>query len=825
MINKLSKTTSLRNLRCGDCAGQIATFILLILVVVLILIMVFVNIGEVALTATKVSTVADAAALSLGSQLLSRAAHFRNIMRQPLPGGTYIEGTETSPPKICKSNGILDVILGFIVAAIVILATLVIVILTGGLAAPVLVAVLAGAGLLGGGIGGYIGGGLQSRVTAAGDRFRWGGASTWNSALSGMAIGLAMGLAVGGACVFTGVGVAAAPPQVSTSVVGFSEALTKAAEATAAGAKASMIPAASDLFAPVITGLTQVTITMPGVASILVPEALVAAILLTGGAQYLSFRQSVEIGQKGLKNLAAAFSSFARALRGLPQPDQIKEGIALQVLSNIVDDPQMTNSTFEYDCNHDGSIDPQFEVGRDPCDVDGDGNYTESTPMFAYWWLDRLNMQKIKVDKIKDFLKGYIYRDPVPKQRNLPEFKAFLKGLISNVELESPPRAPGIFCRQNNKENLCCIKGNLWQDSPVIFFLRRLMDIGLWNTDEEKKLFSGSRPAQLGQTPVDTMDLIWYNLQQLDESLEELIDEGTQNSFYTVISDWRFWFDQFSQAPYKDDKPLPEVVFYGTPPGWANPFPGLEALRNKIQSKMESLTACVVDPTTGFILPPNPVPCKNYSWNGHSYEVVAVPYPPGGGLYSKDIKATIEKQFIVEQYVPLFTAFNQYLYTLYGPGEYPGGDYGIRNWLDQLEQGLSFDPPHPVYGRYYYFSPAYYNWTDSRGKHSVSVEMPAYFDFARMEMSEKDSFNNYVKEICFYLDHYSGSGNDHWVKVTRMDEARKSAGLLGVWNPWANYHVDGEWLRVTRKTKVEYGLYQGASYRPFVKIKEKTSQW
>jgi len=73
MLNTFYKKFSLENLKKDKSSGQIATLLILIIVVVLIMVLVTVNLGQLSLSSTSLSNVADSAALSLASQLSSRA--------------------------------------------------------------------------------------------------------------------------------------------------------------------------------------------------------------------------------------------------------------------------------------------------------------------------------------------------------------------------------------------------------------------------------------------------------------------------------------------------------------------------------------------------------------------------------------------------------------------------------------------------------------------------------------------------------------------------------------------------------------------------------
>ncbi|MFA5401875.1 MAG: Tad domain-containing protein, partial [Dehalococcoidia bacterium] len=73
MLSGFYKRFSLNNLREGKPLGQVATLLILMIVVVLIMILTTVNLGQLSISTTNLSNVADSAALSLASQLATRS--------------------------------------------------------------------------------------------------------------------------------------------------------------------------------------------------------------------------------------------------------------------------------------------------------------------------------------------------------------------------------------------------------------------------------------------------------------------------------------------------------------------------------------------------------------------------------------------------------------------------------------------------------------------------------------------------------------------------------------------------------------------------------
>lgn len=109
MFTNLCKISSLNNLgKKGPGpffkkGGQIATILIVMMVAVLIFILVTVNVGRTSTYATTLANAADAAALSLGSQLATHGY----VLREGLKTGADDSDGEYSedPPQVCKRGG------------------------------------------------------------------------------------------------------------------------------------------------------------------------------------------------------------------------------------------------------------------------------------------------------------------------------------------------------------------------------------------------------------------------------------------------------------------------------------------------------------------------------------------------------------------------------------------------------------------------------------------------------------------------------------------------------------------------------------------------
>jgi hypothetical protein len=273
----LKRITSLNNLNTGSIRGQIATILILITVALMIFILTTINLGRVSVKATQVANATDSATLYLASMLATRA-HF---LWERLDNST----------EQCEKGGILSAVLGFVFAII----SVVLIVVTGGLATPGLVAlqsvgnalIITAAGTLGGFAGGYI----------------------QTGELKGAAMGAIQGFAIGAGF--------AAPGLLGSGTI----ALSSGANLVSIGGVPFLVVSTSGLLTGAVTG---------GLTAI--------------GAGYIGRLQSDLVESK-----AENFASLYRGLKNLPEVEQARESVFLMALSQLVDDPNMENDRYDLD--------------------------------------------------------------------------------------------------------------------------------------------------------------------------------------------------------------------------------------------------------------------------------------------------------------------------------------------------------------------------------------------------------------------------------------------------------------------------------------------
>jgi len=310
MLSGFYKRFSLNNLREGKPLGQVATLLILMIVVILIMILTTVNLGQLAISTTNLSNVADGAALNLASQLATRSY-------------SLYKGLGNSLCK-CKSGGFGGLIGAIIGAIIVIVVT---VVTYGAGTAPTMAAAfgstttMVAAGAIGGAIGG-----------AAGSAYS--GTNVLQGAIQGALIGASIGFgasSIGTSTVTAGSGATSSAGIVTTEVTVVQTSATYGAgSALGGGVQGNYVlqslPLAVGTEVPAGATVLSGSVAVPSLTGAVVGGGLAAST-----ATYNAYVAD--------QNQSAAFAAASQMLNGLPDYDRFRESIFLQVFSQTVDDP------------------------------------------------------------------------------------------------------------------------------------------------------------------------------------------------------------------------------------------------------------------------------------------------------------------------------------------------------------------------------------------------------------------------------------------------------------------------------------------------------
>ncbi len=786
---------SIENLRRGRRGpstrlrrGQIATFMLLVIVVILILAMVTSNIGDLSMRATSVANAADAASLFLASQLASRGYQ----MWDSLDGNS---GDGDGTTKRCRKRGWLGIILAVVVALIAIftqqywLLKAVPTLVGAGIAGGTAVSAIT-AGAIGGAVGGAIGGGIE-------------GTGALRGALQGAAIGAAIG---GGLTAFhTGTAVTSG----TTAKAGMAGAqgamytVPAGMEGTAAATGASSMSgawiAAPGMVVP--QGATLLPLAA-NAGSVIIPTVTGAAIggtLAVGSAIYNKYSSD--------RQLSEAFSSAAKALNGLPDYQRIQQGVILEAMNRLVDDPNTV-------------VDTQ--------DLDGDGDDKDRIPRFLEWWADRIDSIRtgMRLPNIPDQIRRFATAMETFRDEIAPTFAVTQwppqTGLLARQELEG---------RDGPVVQVARAMDSIKQ--PLPFWLKgpTMADVTRWNNELTCHETVDGCPANLRPQGIDEVDQVIEILSDLaapeDGTIDSILNEPS-GTFLRTWSAWAPWFyDRETGEDANDDAhEVLGIVVNGHEPDGGPIQRGLSGWKDDIEQARKTLRECdmgVYGAYGGYRYPGYQVSCQPGWGYGYGYrgwgqmsvlsqqDCALNPPCKVPSRFTSFIDDQLRQQPINHADKPIATADADFYVPVTPVGRTWGFQFQKDDEFEQAVTGLEALAQHidvfrraaerdlanlptgeiqNVPGGAYTINPGRYPWTDSAGEHVVEVEVGR---FKLAQVKKKKSF----WKICLVLKDYKDDGSKAYVEIDRTDPMRNLG--LWRWNPFG-----GDWVRKTGRAR--YGI-------------------
>lgn len=717
MNQAIKNWTSLSNLKKANIAGQMATFLILIITVMLIFVLSLVNVGQVSNNATNLANASDSASLFLASQLGTKAYQLSVSLYNSCKNGK----------KCCKSMGFLGMLLAIVVAIVV-------TVITwnpgaGFWAAAGTVAIVAGSAAVAGGIGGAIDGSgfLQGAIQGA-----MIGAS--------IAGGAYMGGSMFGTTGTTQAGAAAGTANAGSAGISAGASTAGSGGATVTGGVAS----GNNLAVLVAPG--QV---IPSWATTLASGSIATVVPSFGGAMAgvgLASGLAVANGFIQMEMQADAMSAAAKAINGLPEKKRYRESTFLRAFSDTIDDPNKV---------------------ADETDIDGDGDTTEKMPVFQVLW-DR-RVQEIKaatnpaINQAQDIIDNFFDSKVSNFQAELDNFKADL----ARMEVEG---SDGIVTELLRGLE---IGDGIPPQYPVSF----------WDPGPDKAALGPPVEADGGDDDCDECDppldslppgydeldsAIGY-LQYVSDELKTLKDGADANTW----NQWGHFFYDVEPDGADDDLDLEDgedVLADDTTgeTGWSlydalgsllngepsvnPPQIGLRAWNNEVESIRLRLSACTYDPANPEGSPTNS-PCL-----GH-------PTIPDFATIDTDLD---------NEFIPVQEAIAQFIATAEQFRRDAKEFYEVVSQLMPEEE-----PEAPPAATGYGLSgdnPAAYRWQDSRGDHSITVEI---YKFKVPKIKKKKSFF----KVCLKLKRFKQKVK---LRITRADPSGATVGMggiLGIWNP------------------------------------------
>jgi len=774
MTQRIRRLTSLNNFqRVSNPRGQIATLLILAIVLMLIFVLVLANLGNVATNSTTIANAADSAALLLGSQLSTKARTLWNSLG--------------NRPEVCVSGGFLSMMLSILFA----IAAVVITIISYGAGAPLLLLVVVGAAA--GAAGGAIGGAIAGTGAAQG-------------ALSGAMVGAAIG-AMAGAIVAAPVGGTTGPITAGTTTT-----LADGSVVTAG----SVVPATSVSAYLAAGGVTIQALATAGIGTLAVGALSVAS----------SVYNTSEAQSQTVQNM----KDMASMMNKLGESDRIRESVLLQALSQVVDDPNMT---------------------QDYNDVNLNGNRTEFLSNFSIWYYKRLASLTTVVSTTASLISNFFNNSVGPfadAALNANGYNVVFNpdgSIASGTKTASPgdlEKADYALDVTNGQAIPNPAPGDFSRDGAVALLLRALYpnplyqahitnpdpphnSVEAWQpgpTPDDLNSYAGagcdangcgscdsngncSVAAQPPAPGYDYVDSIGDGLLSMAELMGAL---KTRSASELTIS-WENWMPYlFDMDSYNPDGTLmpgatPDPSAYYEKLGiyvslltqLKNEIINIRATRippcNEGWYVGAACTACV--PGAGqFGTYPNPNPPPDYLWGW---------YPACGNCTSNppcrfsDGVGTIDQLKANDEFANAITAINRQILNM------QNFQSGIMNLFIGMKAAqaaalANCTPPgccaNPGCTNQ---NCAEYCWTDGRGDEHVLVQLGAY-DIPQIRVRTTGNF--LMSKTCNYIypEGWRSGGNMDASKcsvmITRVDPT-KSLGPLGYWNPFARPITKKAW--------------------------------
>lgn len=860
MLQHLRKIISLNNLIRSNSGGQIATLLILAMVVLLIFILATVNLGQVSIKTTRLANAADSAALLLASQLATKANFLLNALKAQ-DGEEGAKFKDGPPPALCsKSRGILGTLLA-------ILAIIAMAILCQGCLAAI------GHFLLGSALGAkialLIGVKLTAVMTTVGAMAvgavagAIGGAISYEGDIKGILMGAMQGMMIGAAMaggyytlqgwfsagtVAPAAGAELAPGTalsggefiastgeimslegatvvesslVSNVVVGEGAGATACVEIggeiaygtiTSAEVSGTLVVSAGVGTAGAVTTATGGLVEGTVVHGAALTTAAAAGGVGAGIAAASKLYTAVVAEQMRAEGFAAA----AQALNGMPEYDRIREGVFLQVFSQLVDDPT--------------------KVRDNLLDINSNGIIDEEITRFEMWWFWRSQIIK--------WLSGVIYEvvDDFTATSFLP-FLSFVYGLFPDEQDEqgsgdsggatiafplsiTPDTTLSGFLNRREIEGedgalLTCLRPLIWgfswwkpgpEDEQLLNWIESdgdFIEVITGEDDPDCPLCDENDlpsiiPDLAGYDEVDAAITTLKNFIEQAEKFGFMMDKaGVEMS-----QSWQSWLPAFYEPDGENDyyhqfgvlldgRDADENGTYFGP----DDYKGIKRWRQEMVVWRILLPVCTYDTTTGLI---NNAPCKFLlSQYGGSVD------PDLADEITPAIRGLNTLIGEIQEFKDACKALYDEINSIYSM------PYILANLSDWVSRTFSGEAPPldfiEMLSQFTSINAFGYRWKDNRGEHQIRVETGPFI----VPRTENVKHGNMLKnKQCIELQDYEDPlGGLTWVEVTEVFPEEKEIKPKG-----AGFSI-GSWLAPTESRKITRRASAGYKYIPLPRPK------
>lgn len=467
-------------------------------------------------------------------------------------------------------------------------------------------------------------------------------------------------------------------------------------------------------------------------------------------------------------------AEISKALNGLPETQRRRESVFFQALSQTIDDPKQVPDTY---------------------DVNSDGKTTDLVPNFYYCWERR-------VFALKQGAANY-FNDA---ENVVMDFQSAARNFLGAVrDFQAQIADPG--------------------NGQVMYLLRALDQAGyhprFWvperpssgPNDELDRIndilgfFRGQAGSELAQN-LTNLVLSWKqwvpHYWETETDREKLKIDG-------VVADWsrtlpflikgtpgpppmlglNGWIDEINKIRMS----LP-VCVYGA--NWAIKELVIEGEGSAVISTLESGCDSPLEQPEDPIAPPPGFIDRYLEQDTSSCDCILCEeqLPPCRGICDNPNFATVDCD-MVDDFQPAISAINTFIEAI---GQFTRASETCYNRMTELEKGGQANPSGCLLKANATNSAITWTWADSRGEHSITVEVGPYQEPRTIETSEGNWWSG---QKCVELIH----DNDWvWVSVERTDPSAVKVGknigqtqntVLGRWNPFYKG-------RIFRKSTAQY---------------------
>ncbi len=503
--------------------------------------------------------------------------------------------------------------------------------------------------------------------------------------------------------------------------------------------------------------MVEKTITTPqGLAKTIVPAG---PTLIDVGVSILGAGATTYNLVEADRQFSALLSSLARQISGSGNAEtSLREGAIFQALSQVVDDPNQIQDLEDIDIDHD---------------------YSEKIPYFYYWFYKRGEVFKETLPPIERIVEAFLKNDSsLAETMSQFAYSAYSNGgSLSREEIEGSDGSIVSVFRALYQSGFA--NDIFWKPGPA------KEQIANCNCGDDENCTCPSLPGydELDDL-VDELQFFWQLVDGggVDEESNP-IDPLRKQDTYSLAREWNSWMG-FFYDPEETEEGGDDyyTVFTDAVEGNSQKGTvGLYAWKEEIENVKKKLPSCQFKCLSGT---GKYYPCTYQEAVNNAGAKVANPVCYTGGAWGNlidfgSIDEDMDDEFKIAEtdiddiinHLNSFKESAKDAYTEMNNVKVAGG---INEWGGE--------------------NPVTYSWRDSRGEHSVSVEVSK---FKIPKLKKKKSFF----KVCVYIKHKEGKV---WVSIKREDPANKEISAGGIFSFLGNPFSSSNNIEIWRTGHAEF---------------------